>query len=215
MQDDKTGADSEATSSGDDQSMETDQAPVPEEDPEVTTLKQEIAKLEAELKSKKSSLSFVLDQVEEYSKAGYARAVAEMENMRRVRSNMNSSSKSNALAGVLRDFLPVYDKMDSLKEKYASDEFGSKYGGLSIGSTFTKMGVKEFSVAPGAPLDLIRMNVVGSEYSEAQKDTVISQVEPGMELQGNVIRAAKCIVSLGKQEDASSQEANEDADSKE
>jgi molecular chaperone GrpE (heat shock protein) len=123
---------------------------------------------------------------------------------------MNSSSKSNALAGVLRDFLPVYDRMDSLKEKYINDEFGSKYGGLSIGPTFSKMGVKDFSVQPGASIDLIRMNVVGSEYSEAVKDTVIRQVAPGMELEGNVIRAAACISSLGKEgEPALSQDSGD------
>ncbi len=123
---------------------------------------------------------------------------------------MNSSSKSNALAGVLRDFLPVYDRMDSLKEKYINDEFGSKYGGLSIGPTFSKMGVKDFSVQPGASIDLIRMNVVGSEYSEAVKDTVIRQVAPGMELEGNIIRAAACISSLGKEgEPALSQDSGD------
>ena len=123
---------------------------------------------------------------------------------------MNSSSKSNALAGVLRDFLPVYDRMDSLKEKYINDEFGSKFGGLSLGPTFTKMGVKEFSVQPGASIDLIRMNVVGTEYSEAVKDTVIRQVMPGMELEGNVIRSAACILSLGKEEDLTLSQGSED-----
>lgn len=216
------------------------ETPTTEEDPEVVALKEEIAKLESELKSKKSSLSYVLDQVEEYSKSGYARAVAEMENMRRVRSvsatwcsffvgiylansshsilsspsvsskNMNTSSKTSALAGVLRDFLPVYDRTDFLKEKYMNNEFGSKYGGLSIGPTFTKVGVKEFSVMEGAPVDLIRMHVVGSEYSEALKDTVIRQVSPGMELEGNVIRAAKCITSLGKEADASQSQNDDD-----
>ena len=58
----------------------------PPEDPEVTALKEEIANLESELKSKKANLSYQLDQAEEYSKAGYARTVAEMENMRRARS---------------------------------------------------------------------------------------------------------------------------------
>ena len=100
--------------------------------------------------------------------------------------------------------------MDSLKEKYINDEFGSKYGGLSLGPTFTKMGVKEFSVQPGASIDLIRMNVVGTEYSEAVKDTVIRQVTPGMELEGNVIRAAGCISSLGKEEDLTLSQGSED-----
>ena len=55
------------------------------EDPEIVALKEEIAKLESELKSKQSTLAYNQDQVEEYSKTGYARKVAEMENMRRVR----------------------------------------------------------------------------------------------------------------------------------
>lgn len=63
------------------------------EDPEVAALKEEIALLEAQLKTKKSSLSYALDQIDEYSKAGYARAVAEMENMRRVRSVSQDPSK--------------------------------------------------------------------------------------------------------------------------
>jgi capsule polysaccharide export protein KpsE/RkpR len=60
--------------------------------PDITALKTEIEQLEQELKAKKSSLMYAQDQVEEYSKAGYARAVAEMENMRRVR--LVSSNKT-------------------------------------------------------------------------------------------------------------------------
>jgi len=77
-------ADGEAGDSSGDRDPE--EAEEPEEDPEVVALKEEIGKLEGELKGKKSSLAYALDQVDEYSKAGYARAVAEMENMRRVRS---------------------------------------------------------------------------------------------------------------------------------
>ena len=72
-----------------------DGTPEPAEDPEVTSLREEIASLESELKGKKASLAYALEQVEEYSKAGYARQVAEMENMRRVRS---VSTARNVLA---------------------------------------------------------------------------------------------------------------------
>jgi len=65
---------------------ETEPEQEPDEDPELTALKEEIEKLESAIKMKKSSLSYTLDQVQEYSKSGYARKVAEMENMRRVRS---------------------------------------------------------------------------------------------------------------------------------
>jgi len=125
---------------------------------------------------------------------------------------MNSSSKSIAMAGVLRDFLPVYDKMEMLREKYQNDEFGSKYGGLSIGPTFTKMGVKEFSVAEGGPVDFSRISVVGSELSDAAKDTIIQQIRPGLELEGNVIRAAECISSAGSEEVNSANDAEVAAD---
>jgi molecular chaperone GrpE (heat shock protein) len=59
-----------------------------EEEPEdeLTTLKKEIASLEATLKSKRNTVQYTKDTAEDYSKAGYARKVAEMENMRRVRS---------------------------------------------------------------------------------------------------------------------------------
>jgi hypothetical protein len=68
-------------------SAEDDQEEVqPEEDPAITALKEQIATLESTLKSKQSSLRYAQDQAEEYSKAGYARKVAEMENMRRMRS---------------------------------------------------------------------------------------------------------------------------------
>ena len=58
----------------------------PPEDPEVTALKESIAALEATLADKKSKLQYELEQCEEYSKSGYARKVADMENMKRVRS---------------------------------------------------------------------------------------------------------------------------------
>jgi molecular chaperone GrpE (heat shock protein) len=114
---------------------------------------------------------------------------------------MNSSSRSSATATVLAEFLPVYDKMSDLKEKYSSDQFGGKYGGLSMDSTFAKMGVKEYTAAVGKPLDSFRMAAVESEYStEFAKDAVIRPVAMGMELEGNVIRAAECVVSLGSEE---------------
>jgi len=77
-----------AAESGDDaaaaEGEEEDQGPP--EDPEVTALKESIAKLESTLKGKKSKVRYELEQSEEYSKSGYARKVADMENMKRVRS---------------------------------------------------------------------------------------------------------------------------------
>lgn len=56
------------------------------EDPELTALKEEIKTLESTLKSRRQQVQTMQDRAEHYSKAGYARKVAEMENMRRDRS---------------------------------------------------------------------------------------------------------------------------------
>ena len=58
----------------------------PEDSPELKDLKEKIAELESTLVAKKSSLQYNLEQCEEFSKSGYTRKVAEMENMKRVRS---------------------------------------------------------------------------------------------------------------------------------
>lgn len=58
----------------------------PREDPEMVALKQEIVNLESTLKAKQRELSYQEEQVDHYSKSGYARKVAEMETMRRSRS---------------------------------------------------------------------------------------------------------------------------------
>lgn len=64
----------------------------PPEDPEVVALKEAIADLERTLKEKQSTIQYLKEQAEQYSKSGYARKVAEMETMRRARSVSVASS---------------------------------------------------------------------------------------------------------------------------
>jgi hypothetical protein len=61
-----------------------------EEDPALVALKEEIAKLENDLKAMRRRVSAVQDSAEDFTKAGYARKVAEMENMRRARTVRSS-----------------------------------------------------------------------------------------------------------------------------
>ena len=94
--DDEAGDDAaEASAEDGDEGEDDEEEKEPEEDPEVTAIKKEIAELETTLKSKKSTLSYTLDQAEEYTKAGYARKVAEMENMRRIRSVRDKKRHTN------------------------------------------------------------------------------------------------------------------------
>merc|ERR1712124_20281 len=90
------GEETSSEDGGDDSSEDPgnpeEQKEEPAEDPEVTALKEKIAELESTFKEKKSTLQYTLEQCEEFSKSGYARKVANMENMRRVRSNIASTS---------------------------------------------------------------------------------------------------------------------------
>ncbi|VEU34919.1 unnamed protein product [Pseudo-nitzschia multistriata] len=179
------------------ESSEAEEEETPE-DPEVTALKESIAELEGNLADKKSKLQYELEKCEEYSKSGYARKVADMENMKRVRSNIASTSKASATAAVLKDFLPIYDTLNSLRETYSEDEFGRKYSELNLEQTFATLGVTSFDIQAGDKINNFRMKVLESENSnDFEKDTVLRMVEPGMELEGNVVRAAICVGSLG------------------
>eukprot|EP00536_Pseudo-nitzschia_multiseries_P014674 jgi/Psemu1/246239/estExt_Genewise1.C_7510001 len=179
----------------------------PPEDPEVTALKESIADLEATLADKKSKLQYELERCEEYSKSGYARKVADMENMKRVRSNIASTSKASATAAILKEFLPIYDTLNVLRETYSGDEFGSKYSELNLEQTFANLGVTPFDVQQGDKINNFRMKVLESEPSaDVARDTVLRSVAPGLELEGNVVRAAICVGSSGPE---SSSEAEE------
>jgi len=57
-----------------------------QEDPELKALKEEIAQLEQDLKNARRKVADVSDRADDFTKTGYARRVAEMENMRRARS---------------------------------------------------------------------------------------------------------------------------------
>ena len=58
----------------------------PAEDPELVAMKEEIASLEAKIKEVRRQVMLTSDQADEFTKEGYARKVAEMEQMRRTRS---------------------------------------------------------------------------------------------------------------------------------
>lgn len=64
----------------------------PEEDPEITALKEEIQDLEKKVKDKRRQAMDMSDRADEYSQSGYQRKVAEMENMRRARSVSGNAS---------------------------------------------------------------------------------------------------------------------------
>lgn len=132
-----------------------------------------------------------------------------------------------AVASVLQNFLPVLDSFEELEEKYGSDDFGKSFSALggTMRAALKELGVEEYSVKEGEKVNKQRVTVIEEEYSnDFEKDTIIRPIAMGMELQGNVMRMAECVASLGsesaKEEEAEEEEtkeedADEDADEKE
>lgn len=131
---------------------------------------------------------------------------------------MNSSSREVAVASVLQSFLPIMDDFEELEQKYGNDDFGKSFSALggTLKSAFKELGVQEYSVKEGDQVNKQRITVVEEEYSdEFPKDTVIRPVAVGMELQGNVMRMAECVASLGSEQDEADAEKEGEEDSNE
>lgn len=185
----------------------------PEEDPEVTALKSEITQLESQLKQKNRDLNSLERMAEEYTKGGYARKVAEMESFRRSKSAASQDSKVAARAVVLEDFLPILENLRELNVKYEGNEFAKSYSALcwNFNNALKDLGVSEFTVKEGDNADGIRIEATREEYSETiAKGMVIQPLEIGYELEGNIMRRASAVVSLGPEPTEPTEEKSEE-----
>ncbi|KAL3802297.1 hypothetical protein ACHAWO_002145 [Cyclotella atomus] len=191
------------------ESNETPEAPAdaatePEpEDPEITALKSQIAALETDVKSKRSSLSSIQELADRYSKEGYARQVALMENNKRIRGANMADSKYAARASVIRTFMPVLDDLDTVADNFAGDEFATSLSALrsEFVNSLGQLGMSEYVASVGDVVDGRRIVAVDEEYSEeVAKGAVVSVLRNGLEVKGNVVRPAKCVGSLGSEE---------------
>jgi molecular chaperone GrpE (heat shock protein) len=197
-------------------SEEEGEEDTPKEDPAVTELKETISKLEATLKSKRSYLNNLKDMADKYSQSGYARQVAQVENNKRMRGANMADSKDAARATVLQSFLPVLDEMDAIAAKYEGNAFaGTLQSGLTseFQNTLNEMGVAEYIVASGDDVVMGRVVAIEEEYSEEfGKGTVITPLKSGLEIQGNIVRPAECVASLGSEAEAAEEAAAAEAD---
>jgi len=182
----------------------------PKEDPEITALKDEIAVLEIELKSNRVKLSNTQDLADDYTDGGYRRKCAEMDNMRRLRSQASATNQVASKANILKTFLPTLDTLKILEAKYADNEFASGYGAIprDFENCLKGLDVTEFTVEVGSKIDLMRCVAISEEFSESDEAGVIMRVEKdGFEVQGNVIRFAEVVSSLGSEKKDETEEA--------
>lgn len=171
---------------------------------DIEAIKKEISNLESQLKSKNRELDSIEKMAEQYTKGGYARKVAEMEEIKKVKTAASADNKVTARASVLKTFLPVVDELKVLTDKYESDEFAKKYAALSrdFNNALKDMGVEEFMLAEGDSVDATRVEVVRQEHSDSvAKGSVMEALSCGYELSGNIMRKAQAVVSLGPKEE--------------
>lgn len=177
----------------------------PKEDPEITALKDEIAVLEIELKSNRVKLSSTQDLADDYTDGGYRRKCAEMDNMRRMRSQASANNQVASKANILQTFLPTLDTLKILEAKYTDNEFAKGYGAIprDFENCLKGLDVAEFTVEAGSKIDLMRCVATSEEYSESDEAGIVLRVEKGgYDVQGNVIRFAEVVVSLGSEKEA-------------
>ena len=121
-----------------------------------------------------------------------------------------ADSKSAARASVLQSFLPALDEMEVIGERYAGKDFaGTLQSGLTaeFQNNLKELGVSEFGVESGEEVVMGRVVAVEEQFSEEfGKGTVITALKSGLEIQGNIVRPAECVASLGS-EAAAAEEA--------
>lgn len=187
----------------------------PPEDPAITELKLTIAQLETEVKQKKTSLSNLQEAADRYTKAGYARQVALVENNKRMRGANMADNKGVARAAVIETFLPVLDDLDAVWSKYEGDEFVKSLSALrtEFMNSLHELGVTEYEAKVGDVVDGGRIVSVAEEHSEELgKGTVINVLKTGLEISGNVVRPAECVGSLGSEKVEEEKATEEEAD---
>ena len=194
---------------------ESEEENAPTEDPEVTELKETISKLESTLKSKRSELTSLKDMADKYSQSGYARQVALVENNKRMRGANMADSKSAARASVVQSFLPALDEMDAIGARYEGNAFAATLqSGLTseFQNNLKELGVTEFGVESGDEVVVGRVVAVEEQFSEEfGKGTVITPLKGGLEIQGNIVRPAECVASLGTEAEVAAAAEEEEA----
>jgi molecular chaperone GrpE (heat shock protein) len=114
---------------------------------------------------------------------------------------LQSSNRYASTAVALQPFVSIYDDLLETREMYGDTEFGQKYNALpgAVKSAFSALGVNQLAVSEGTDVfDSSRMVAIESVHDRVIPDgVVLSVLKPGFELQGNIIRMAECVVSLG------------------
>lgn len=125
---------------------------------------------------------------------------AEFDNYRKRQETERSQVLDLAKKSILLELLPVLDNFDRASAhlpKAIKDDpwaIGMQNVGKQLVDALTNLGVKKFD-SVGQKFDYHRHEAIGYEKSDKPEDTVIEEIAPGYEINGQIIRPAMVKVS--------------------
>jgi len=212
-----TGADEEVSTSADE---EVEASSTKVEDEVVAKYRAAISSLEATLRSKNMKISSIKESASRYSKNGTLRLVAELADFKKSRARTKVSDEARGKARKIEPFLAVMDELAALEGTFSDDtekvakQFGSL--GRDLQTNLGKVGLKSFGAEIGSDRYIIsRYTAISKEYSDTIPEGYITKVlVEGLEIEGNIVRDAEVVVSLGVKKEEADEKADETVDEK-
>jgi len=173
------------------------------EDEVVAKYRAAISSLEATLRSKNMKVSSIKESASRYSKNGTLRLVAELADFKKSRARTKVSDEARGKARKIEPFLTVLDELAALEGTFSDDtekvakQFASLGGDLQ--TNLGKVGLKSFGAEVGTDRYIIsRYTAISKEHSDTIPEGYIMKVlVEGLEIEGNIVREAEVVVSLG------------------
>lgn len=176
------------------------------EEEDAEAVRKMVKDLEASNKQLRNEIEKVENELAMAGENGYYTLMAQMENYRKQQGANQARLNDQALADVVRAFVPIVDDFNALPEALraelaeAADAEGevAKYinsydtVGRQLWTTLQGKGVESFTASEGALLDPLRHEVVEDLGEDAEKGgTIQSCVQEGLQVGGAVVRKAR------------------------
>jgi len=211
----------EVVENGDDETTPETISDTKEENDPRDALREKIAELENELRTKRTALERAKASVDDAGKNGLYRLAAQVETYKRNNRGSAERSTESRKAEAFRAFTPVLEGFEAAAEEIQpideaeikmQSDFQELYRALM--DKFALMGMESFSVEEGTVFNPELHQAVDTVVAENDdRSIVVQQLRPGYKLKsGAIIRPAKCIIARPKNEDNNQDDIDVDSD---
>lgn len=174
---------------------------------EKKALRDQIAEIEKQLTAKRGEAARAQDEAKDAGESGYMLLAANFERFRLQAKDELGTQKGYGRIAAARSLLPFCEAFEALQAERGDDagEAGAGaihkyYGGIWKQTQQLLEGWKcaPFPVAVGDAFDIKKHQTVESVASEEfAEGTIMDVVAQGWEMDGEIVRLAKCVVSAG------------------